>query len=163
MIGKELSRLFQYDEWATNKLIDAAEKLDPADLQKNLGTSFGSLHGTLVHIYGAQFIWLSRWKGSSLPIPGIKEIPDLAELKSRWQRLREELRAYLSSRSDEQLQQPLAYQDLKGNPWAEALYEQIQHVLFHSMYHRGQVVTLLRQLGETPPQTDLIAYHRTVK
>ena len=163
MIGKELSRLYHYDEWATNKLIDAAEKLDSAELQKNLGTSFGSLHGTLVHIYGAQFIWLSRWKGSSPPIPSVQEIPDLAELKSRWQKLREELSTYLNSTSDEQLQQPLSYQDLKGNPWSEALYQQIQHVLFHSMYHRGQVVTLLRQLGQTPPQTDLIAYYRTVK
>ena len=43
------------------------------------------------------------------------------------------------------------------------VYQQIQHVLFHSMYHRGQVVTLLRQLGEVPPQTDLIAYYRTAK
>lgn len=45
-------------------------------------------------------------------------------------------------------------------PWSEPLYQQIQHVFFHSMYHRGQVVTLLRQLGQTPPRTDLIAFYR---
>ena len=164
MIGKELSRLYHYDEWATNKLIDAAEKVDQAKLQKDLGTSFGSLHGTLVHIYGAQFIWLARWKGSTPPgLPNVQEIPDLNELKSRWQKLRVEFREFLNSKSEEQLQQPLAYKDLKGNSWSELHYQQIQHVLFHSMYHRGQVVTLLRQLGETPPQTDLIAYYRTAK
>jgi uncharacterized damage-inducible protein DinB len=162
MIGKELSRLYLYDEWATNKLIDAAEKVDTAKLQKDLGTSFGSLHGTLVHIYGAQLIWHSRWKGSTpTSLPKVEEIPNLSELKSRWQKLRVEVREFLNSKSDEQLQQPSPYHDLKGNSWSEPLYQQIQHVLFHSMYHRGQTVTLLRQLGEAPPQTDLIAYYRT--
>jgi len=164
MIGKEFSRLYVYDEWATNRLIDAAEKVDAAKLQKDLGTSFGSLHGTLVHIYGAQFIWLARWKGS-IPagLPKAEEIPNLTELKTRWQKLRVEFREFLNSKSEEQLQQASSYKDLKGNQWSEPLYQQIQHLLFHSMYHRGQVVTLLRQLGEVPPQTDLIAYYRAAK
>ena len=164
MIGKEFSRLYLYDEWATNKLIDAAEKVDPAKLQKDLGTSFGSLHGTLVHIYGAQFVWLGRWKGATPSgLPKVDEISNLAELKTRWQKLRVEFREFLNSKSEEQLQQVFSYKDLKGKEWSEPLYQQIQHVLFHSMYHRGQVVTLLRQLGEIPPQTDLIAYYRTAK
>ena len=100
MIGKEFSRLYVYDEWATNKLIDAAEKVDAAKLQKDLGASFGSLHGTLVHIYGAQFIWLARWNGSTpAGLPKVEEIPDLAELKTRWQKLRVEFREFLSSKS----------------------------------------------------------------
>jgi uncharacterized damage-inducible protein DinB len=164
MIGKEFSRLYVYDEWASNKLIDAAEKVDDAKLKKDLGTSFGSLHRTLVHIYGAQFIWLARWKGATpSALPNADEIPTIGELRARWQKLRVEFREFLNSRTEEQLQQASAYKDLKGNEWSEPLYQQIQHVLFHSMYHRGQVVTLLRQLGEVPPQTDLIAYYRTAK
>jgi uncharacterized damage-inducible protein DinB len=164
MIGKEFSRLYVYDEWASNRLIDAAEKLEDAKLKKDLGTSFGSLHGTLVHIYGAQFIWLARWKGSTpSALPKADEIPNLGELRTRWQKLRVEFREFLNSRTEEQLEQVSSYKDLKGNQWSEPLYQQIQHVLFHSMYHRGQVVTLLRQLGEAPPSTDLIAYYRTAK
>jgi len=162
VIGNELSRLYHYDEWATNKLIDAAEKVGPEKLSRDLGTSFGSLHGTLLHIYGAQSNWLARWKGSQPHGPfTVEEVPNLEELKTRWQRLRGEFREFLTSTTEEQLQQPFAYNDLKGNPWSELLYRQIQHVMFHSMYHRGQVVTLLRQLNEVPPQTDLIAYYRT--
>ena len=164
VIGKELSRLYHFDEWAANKLLDAAENVAPSNLQKDLGTSFGSLHGTLVHIYGAQFIWLSRWKGSTpSALPKVDEIPTIAELKTRWAKLRVEFREFLNSKTEEQLQQPFSYTDLKGNTWSELQYQQIQHVLFHSMYHRGQVVTLLRQLGDIPPQTDLIAYYRTAK
>src|SRR5262245_36137703 len=87
MVGKEFSRLYIYDEWATNKLIDAAEKVEHAKLHKDVGASFSSLQGTLVHIFGAQFIWLARWKG--LPpagLPKVEEIPTLEELKTRWQK-----------------------------------------------------------------------------
>jgi len=164
MIGKEFSRLYVYDEWASNRLIDAAEKLDDAKLKKDLGTSFVSLHGTLVHIYGAQFVWLARWKGATpSALPKADDITNLGELRTRWQKLRVEFREFLNSRTEEQLEQVSSYKDLKGNPWSEPLYQQIQHVLFHSMYHRGQIATLLRQLGEVPPSTDLIAYYRTAK
>ena len=162
MTGKELSRLYHYDEWATSKLLEATEKVAPADLTKDLNTSFKSLLGTFVHIYGAQFVWLSRWKGSQPAAPiTVEQVPNLAELKSRWQSLRGEFRDFLGSLTDEQLQKPFGYKDFKGNPWSELLYQQIQHLMFHSQYHRGQVVTLLRQLNQVPPQTDLIAYYRT--
>jgi uncharacterized damage-inducible protein DinB len=162
MTGSDLLNLFEYDEWATTKLIDAAAQLDASAFDKDLGTSFRSVHGTLVHIYGAQRVWLTRWKGavpSGLISP--EEIPTIPDLKNRWQELRAELRTYLQTLTGEQLANPHEYRNVKGDRWAEPLYQQIQHVLFHSMYHRGQVVTLLRQLGQTPPQTDLIAYYRT--
>jgi uncharacterized damage-inducible protein DinB len=33
-------------------------------------------------------------------------------------------------------------------------------VVNHGTYHRGQVVTMLRQLGAGAPTTDLIAFYR---
>ncbi len=161
MNGSDLIHMVEYDEWATNQLLDAAAKLDPAGFRKDLGTSFQSVHGTLVHVYGAQVVWLTRWKGSSpggLIPPG--EVPTLAELRKRWAELYIELRDYIRPLTNEQLHAPLPYKDLSGNPWAQLQYQQIQHLMFHSMYHRGQVVTLLRQLGQTPPHTDLILYYR---
>ncbi|HYR87851.1 MAG TPA: DinB family protein [Terriglobia bacterium] len=163
MQGSDLIHTVEYDEWATNQLLDAAAKLDPANFRKDLGTSFQSVHGTLVHLYGAQLVWLARWKGSN---PGglitAEQVPTLAELRDRWAGLYLELRDYIRPLTSDQLNAPLPYKDLSGNPWAQLLYQQIQHLMFHSMYHRGQVVTLLRQLGQTPPHTDLILYYRTM-
>jgi uncharacterized damage-inducible protein DinB len=37
----------------------------------------------------------------------------------------------------------------------------LQHVVNHGSYHRGQVTTLLRQLGAPAPKSvDLIAFYR---
>jgi len=163
MKGSDLVHLFEYDEWATNQLLDAAAQLDTADFRKDLGTSFQSVHGTLAHIYAAHLIWLTRWKGSSpAALVGRDEVPTLAELRKRWAELYKELRDYIQPLTSDQLNAPLPYKDLSGNPWGQLLHQQIQHLMFHSMYHRGQVVTLLRQLGQTPPHTDLILYYRNM-
>jgi uncharacterized damage-inducible protein DinB len=162
MNGPDLIQMFEYDDWATHKLLDAVAKLEVNAFEKDLGTSFRSLRGTLTHMYGAQRLWLDRWKGSKpTKIVSAEEIPTIHDLKKNWEDLYAELRSFLRSLTDDQIQNPFAYHDMRGNPWSEPLYQQIEHLAFHTMYHRGQVVTLLRQLGQTPPQTDLIVYHRS--
>jgi len=160
MKGTDLLHVFDYDEWATMTLLDAVGQLDGDDIHKDLGTSFQSLHGTLVHLYGAQVVWLSRWKGSPAGLTKPDEIPSLADLQQRWRELYKQIRDYLRPLTNEQLQANFTYADLTGKQWSHPLFQQIEHLAFHSMYHRGQVVTLLRQLGQSPPHTDLIVYYR---
>lgn len=47
--------------------------------------------------------------------------------------------------------------------WLRRLGGLLRHVVNHSTYHRGQVATQMRQLGATPPSTDLVAYLRLQK
>jgi len=160
MKGTDLLHVFEYDEWATTTLLDAVEQLKPDEIHKDLGTSFQSLHGTLVHLYGAQFLWLSRWKGSPTGLTKPEEVPTIADLRNRWRELYNQMYDYIRSLTDLQLRANFTYPDLTGKEWSHPLFQQIEHLAFHSMYHRGQVVTLLRQLGQTPPHTDLIVYYR---
>ncbi len=55
----------------------------------------------------------------------------------------------------------MSYNDLRGNPQAEPLFQQMQHAINHATYHRGQVVTMMRQVGAKPAATDLIVFYRT--
>ena len=161
MKGTDLLHVFEYDQWATGILLDAAGRLETSEVHKDLGTSFHSVHGTLAHIYGAQVVWLSRWKGSPTGLIDPEKIPTIADLRERWHALGNELRDFILPLTDEQLHANFTYKDLTGKQWSHPLYQQVEHLAFHSMYHRGQVVTLLRQLGKTPPHTDLIVYYRT--
>jgi uncharacterized damage-inducible protein DinB len=45
-------------------------------------------------------------------------------------------------------------------PFAQPLWQCLQHVANHSTYHRGQITTMLRQLGAKPAGTDLIGFYR---
>jgi uncharacterized damage-inducible protein DinB len=81
-------------------------------------------------------------------------------LREHWGILHNEVLDYAESLTDQKLLASFAYRDLRGNPYAQPLWQQMQHVANHSTYHRGQITTMLRQLGLTPVPTDLIAYYR---
>ena len=101
--------LFDYREWANHRFLDAAAPLARQDYERDLKGSHGGIHGTLVHTYGAEYLWHQRFGGVSP---------------------------------------------------SSQLWPLVQHVTNHGSYHRSQVAVFLRQLGVTPPATDLVAFDR---
>jgi len=164
MIPSEALTLFDYDRWATAKQLEVVTGLTNDQYEKDLGSSHGGIRGTLVHIYGAQQIWYSRWKGTSpSSLPAVAESPTLAILQDKWQVLRKEIHEFITTLTEDKMREPLAYKDLKGVSYKQPLAQLIRHVINHSTYHRGQVTTMLRQLGVVPPPSiDLITYYREV-
>ena len=66
---QELRTLLDYHYWARDRVLDAAEKLTPDQLTRNLGSSFGSVRDTLAHTYAAEWAWCQRWQGESPTSP----------------------------------------------------------------------------------------------
>lgn len=163
MTLKEIETLYDYDEWATHRIIDMVSPLPEEQFLKNLGSSHGGVHGTIAHIYSADWIWFERWKGNA-PASLVKadDLPNVQLLKERWDVHFKEIRQFILSLDDQKLQSPLAYKDTKGNPHSQPLYQQMQHKVNHSTYHRGQIITMLRQLGAKAQSTDLINYYRLI-
>jgi uncharacterized damage-inducible protein DinB len=60
--------------------------------------------------------------------------------------------------TDDRVKARISYENARGERWEYSLGHMMQHIVNHSTYHRGQVVTLLRQLGQTPPPTDFLVY-----
>lgn len=158
---QDIENLYQYDNWATNRIIDMVTPLDQEQFAKNLNSSHGGVRGTLTHIYAADWIWFERWKGNS-PTSLIQEsdFPTLASLKEKWEGHFGEIERFVKSLNDKKLLERWSYKDIKGNPHAEPLGHQMQHKVNHSSYHRGQIVTMVRQLGLKAQSTDLINYYR---
>ena len=161
MTLQEILTLFQFDEWATERTLESVSNLSDGKYHDDLKSSHGGIHGTLLHIYSADMIWFQRWKGTPSSTSVVQEIPNLDSLKTHWKEYRISLNNYLRSLTEEILTAPLSYADSKGNKHAEPLYQQMQQVLNHASYHRGQIVTMLRQLGGKPQATDIIMFYRT--
>ena len=159
MTKKEMVVLLKYDAWATDHQLAVIRNLSDAQYEKDLGSSHRGIQGTITHMYGAERVWLSRWTGKG-PNAMPEGILARTGLHERWTVLHREMMEYGESLTDEKLLLSFAYRDLKGNPYAQPLWQQLQHVANHSTYHRGQITTMLRQLGMTPVPTDLIAYYR---
>ena len=163
MTKDDIRHLFEFDQWATNVQYGVITKLPPEQYARNLGASYGSIHGTLVHIYGAQKTWFSRWNGvSPTKFPDPEETANLQMLMDRWNALREQQNEFVRGLTDDRLQQHLAFKTFKGDPSSLPLWQQIQHVVNHGSYHRGQITSMLRQLDVAPVGTDLITYYRSL-
>jgi uncharacterized damage-inducible protein DinB len=146
----EVRNQFAYDVWANARLLDAAARLTTEEFVRDLGASFGSVRGTLIHIIWGEKRWLHRWvTGSRLHDPAPHDFPDCATLQEALSQLNTDRRAFAEQLTDQRLQSTMSIRDQDFT-----LADLIRHVTNHSTYHRGQVVLLLRQLGHTPPPTD---------
>jgi uncharacterized damage-inducible protein DinB len=154
-------QLLLYTLWADRLVLDAVRPVRPEDLNRDAGVSFGSLLGTLVHIIGAERRWVARFTGQALPqFPTPADFPDFPSLARAWEEAASELRFFLASLSEEQLAAEItwSWSEAPDQPLSRPLWQTVFHMVNHSTYHRGQAVSLLRQLGYEPPATDLIYF-----
>jgi uncharacterized damage-inducible protein DinB len=160
----EVKELFGYGAWANALVFEAASALSEEQLLHSVASSFPSVGGTLAHIVGAEWVWLRRWLGESpSSFPEWVSKPVYGELRARLSAVEHEREVFLAGLSDADLSQTISYRTLGGQPFSDPLGNLMKHVVNHSTYHRGQVVTQLRQLGQNPPSTDLIQYLRRSK
>ncbi len=162
----DIKNLLSYTEWANDLAMEAAGKLPEEHLRRDFGISHRSIFGTLLHMAGAEWIWLERWHGRS---PAKAEAwslwttdscADLATLKRQWSEVIERRTQFVSALDEPGLAADLSFKLLNGDASSMPLVNQLQHVANHATLHRGQVVGMIRQLGLDPPATDLIFYLR---
>ena len=162
----DVKRLFEYTEWANAKAMDAAAALPDEDLRRDVGISHRSIFGTLLHMAGAEWIWLERWNGRSpakdeaWPKWSVESCAGLDNLKARWNAVIDNRRSFVSAADESQLQADMPFKLLSGDASSMPLIDQMQHVANHATLHRGQIVGMIRQLGLEPPPTDLLFYLR---
>lgn len=151
--------LLLYLLWADRQVLQAVRAVREDDLTRDAGVSFKSILGTLAHILGSERMWLSRFLGISLdPVPSIQDFPDLPTWIAGWEETAAQLKAFLAGLTDEQLATPLTWTNTRGESHTHPRWHPVSHMINHATYHRGQVISLLRQMGYPVPSTDLILY-----
>ncbi len=155
-----IQSLYAYHRWANGRVLTAAAPLTPAQFTQDLGSSYPSVRDTLTHLLSADWIWLMRWRGTSpKEMLSPSAFPSVPALGERWAEVANEQSAFVSSLTAEELRRPLAYVNTTGERWQYPLWQTLLHVVNHGTYHRGQVTTMLRQLGAEPVATDLLVFY----
>jgi len=156
-----LELLVDYHYWARDRMLDAVGALPAREYLAARGGSFASIRDTVVHIYGAEWIWMQRWKGTS-PTAGVgaDRFPDLSSLRTAWLELEREVRAYVRTLEGARAEERVVYRNLAGREADSSRWTMVQHLVNHASYHRGQVTTLVRQAGGQSAPQDLSAYYR---
>ena len=161
MTADDLKTMVDYHYWARDRLLEAVAPLTPEQYTRNLGSSFASIRDTLTHTYAAEWAWYSRWQGQSpAALVPSDRFADLAALTAAWRENETNVRAFIDA-SAGAVDRIIEYTLLSGQPGASPIWQMVQHVVNHASYHRGQVTTILRQLGAPPAKPmDMIAYDR---
>jgi len=164
MTLQEIKLLVAYNRWANQRFFDALRRLPAEPYAREMKSSHGGIHGTLAHIVGAERNWLTRWLRSreaiALASSGVDQLASLSDLRVHWEKTCDEMAQFLETLTDRKLQEAVTTTNPRGETFVGKIWQMIQHVVDHSSYHRGQIVTMLRQLGMAPPSTGLIRFYR---
>ncbi|MBK5284491.1 MAG: DinB family protein [Bacteroidia bacterium] len=151
----------QYNLWANKRVCDFLAEVEEEKLDREIVSSFTSLRKTIFHAYGAEALWLKRLGGESPSAFPSYESKSNSETLQLLIETSQHIIAYVESRSEEQLMEMLSYKNIAGESFTSCIRDIIQHVVNHGTFHRGQVITMLRQVGYTELfPTDYIAFCR---
>lgn len=155
-------QLSAYNSWANQLLLDAINQLPEAQHTQEVPSSFNSLLKTVVHMWDAESIWWQRMRlveraeAPSARFNGTMKEAAAGLLQQNWQ-----WNEWIVSAQEHRLQHTFLYQNTKREQFKQPVFQVLLQVFNHGSYHRGQLVTMLRQLGvSSVPQTDFIAWCR---
>lgn len=152
MTKEQAQRLFAYDRWANERMLQAFEAVAPLDGSSLIARLFS-------HILAAQQMWLRRVQGSDLT--GLTPWPDPEP--EAWPRLLQTVQAAWLEQVETReatWETPITYQNTRGRSFETPLHEIVTHIIIHGQHHRAQIAIHLRNQGLTPPHTDFIFFTR---
>lgn len=159
MITPEYCRtLAAYNQWMNRQLYEACAQLPDEVRNQDLGAFFQSIHGTLNHLLDSDRIWLDRFLG--LPLSPKKIGKNLHEdfevLRHQRTLMDQEILDWATALTAEWLQRPFNYtSNVDGRARALPTWVLVTHLFNHQTHHRGQLTTLLSQLGCNYGPTDI--------
>lgn len=159
MNKKDIQLLYEYNRWANARTFDAVLALSEEQFTQDLASSHRSVRDTLVHLLAGEWIWLQRWqKQSPKAMFDPAEFPDVGSLRKKLAEVESARRDFIQRLTEASLKKIIVYENRKGETWRYPLGYMMQHLVNHSTYHRGQVTTMLRQLGAEPVATDFLVF-----
>ena len=153
----DISTLYDYHFWATGRILDTATLITDDKFRAPRRFPLGSLHRTLVHTLGIEIDWLDLWQ-ENLPSPSltVDDLPDLATIRERWHRFAAELRAYLATRDDRDLDRIMPFTLPRlGLDFRVPLWNLMLIPTYHGAQHRSEAAQILTECGRSPGNLDI--------
>jgi uncharacterized damage-inducible protein DinB len=159
MLLDVIRSLYQYNVWANHQILLAASSLTPEQFLAAKGSSYPSVRDTLIHTMSAEWIWLSRWKGTSpRAMLEATDFPDLQSIQTGWEALEAETQRFIDQLNPSQLAEVVSYVNTRNEKWAYPLWQQMIHQVNHATQHRSEIAVILTLFGLSPGNLDYLVY-----
>jgi uncharacterized damage-inducible protein DinB len=159
MLRQEVLKIFEYDYWANKRLLDAARPISNGQFTATAAFPFGSVRGTLVHVFDAEQSWRMLLQKGILS----EDIPEarfatLGDLEAKWTDEEREMRSYLGGLQDKDLLGLVRYTSSAGVPRERILWHCLYHLVNHGTQHRAESAAILTSLGHSPGDLDFTVF-----
>lgn len=151
-----------FNVWANNVLFATIENLSEEQQNAAIKSSFPSLYKTVLHMLDAESIWWQRFRlQEKIVRPSDEFTGSFSDLSKVLLQQNQQWLKWLQGVNEHGLQHEFIYYNSKKERFKQPVYQMLLHLFNHSTYHRGQLVTMLRQSGvEKIPPTDFIVWSR---
>lgn len=155
----------RYNSWANQKLADCILSMGEDEIRKPAVSSFPGIFPTVIHLWNAEAIWWQRMRlAEHLEIPGDSFAGDVSEAMASWLDQSRRISEWVERSSTAVMEHVFEYRSSKKEHHKQAIWEALLHLFNHQSYHRGQLITLLRQSGVSKiPNTDYLSFSRKNK
>jgi uncharacterized damage-inducible protein DinB len=157
-----LQQYAAYNLWANKIITDKLSQVSTEILYKEMNDSFGGIYKTVIHLLDVESIWWQRLKlQEHVEWPGKNFKGNFEELSQQLLLLSKQWSDWVHAANDINLTHVFGYQNSKKEFFKQPVYEMLMHLFNHQTFHRGQIITMLRQNGiEKIPRTDFIVFSR---
>jgi uncharacterized damage-inducible protein DinB len=153
---QSLRMMAGYNRWMNEKLYTLCAQLSDGERKRDRKAFFRSIHGTLNHLLLTDRGWLGRFNGK----PDQELYDNFEELCHERARTDREIEDFVAALGPARLAEDFTYQTYAGTTFTHSLGPALVHLFNHQTHHRGQLTTLLNQLGIDPGVTDAMVYYR---
>jgi len=159
---KLLVQYAAYNIWANQRIVDCITNLTDDQINREICSSFRSIYLTLLHMWDVESIWWQRIKlQEKVEWPSTTFKGSVMELSNNLMHQSKQWKEWVDLATETALEHEFIYKNSKKDHFKQPMFEALHHLFNHQTYHRGQLITMLRQAGvENPPQTDLIVFSR---
>jgi uncharacterized damage-inducible protein DinB len=151
--------LYQYDKWANEQVLQAASRLTEGQIYQQQGHSWGSVHGILLHMMNAEWIWLRRCLGES---PGSfyseLDFPTLTALRKYWAEIDAEMNTFIIGQCQQSIISEVVYTNTLGNTYQLLRWQILVHVANHNTHHRGELAAMFSAMDISHQEDDWLHY-----
>jgi uncharacterized damage-inducible protein DinB len=148
-----INTLFDYNQWANEKLLQTLAGVGEKALYENMQNGIGSMHSTLVHMLSGMWIWRTRWQGG-MPDMMLRteDFPTFEAILQRWREEEMQLHAFLTTLSADDMTRDISYIStmVPGKLFTLPLWKTMMHQANHMNQHRSEIAMRLTALQHSP-------------
>lgn len=150
--------MFNYNYWAHREVWACVVELTEEQFQQEFDYAWKSVHGQIVHVMGAEEVWLTRLRDgvspSALPTP--EAYPTRNGIRAHWDTIETQVRRYLAQVDDNLLNAEVEYRNTKGDLYTINRGRTLMHLVNHGTDHRAQILYMIHQMGGRTIEQDYL-------